>query len=38
MAVPDYQSVMLPLVRFTAAKGGQASTAEVERHQRSTDA
>jgi restriction system protein len=29
MAVPDYQSVMLPLLRFTAARGGEVSTAEA---------
>jgi len=29
MAVPDYQSVMLPLLRFVAAKGGEISTAEA---------
>ena len=29
MAVPDYPSVMLPLLRFTAAKGGEVSTAEA---------
>jgi restriction system protein len=29
MAVPDYQSVMLPLLRFAAAKGGEVSMAEA---------
>jgi restriction system protein len=29
MAVPDYQSVMLPLLRLTASKGGETSTAEA---------
>ena len=29
MAVPDYQSVMLPLLRFTAAQDGEVSTAEA---------
>jgi restriction system protein len=29
MAVPDYQSVMLPLLRFTATKGGEVSIPEA---------
>jgi restriction system protein len=29
MAVPDYQSVMLPLLRFAAEKGGEISTGEA---------
>jgi restriction system protein len=29
VAVPDYQSVMLPLLRFAAAKGAEVSTAEA---------
>jgi len=29
MAVPDYQSVMLPLLRFAAKKGEEISTGEV---------
>ena len=29
MAVPDYQSLMLPLLQFTARKGGETSTSEA---------
>ena len=29
MAVPDYQSLMLPLLRFAANKGGEISTGEA---------
>ncbi len=29
MAIPDYQSVMLPLLRFAAAQGGEVSTTEA---------
>lgn len=30
MAVPDYQSLMLPLLQFAATKGGETSTSEAE--------
>jgi len=29
MAVPDYQSLMLPLLQFTARKSGETSTSEA---------
>ena len=29
MAVPDYQSVMLPLLTFVATRGGETSTGEA---------
>jgi len=29
MAIPDYQSLMLPLLRFAAKKGGELSTSEA---------
>ena len=38
MAIPDYQSVMLPLLRFTAAQGGEVSTAKAIRQHRSANA